>query len=76
MERCWHCGRLPHLKVTRVAEDAVETLYWCSTEIRDPRTGEALGCGASGPEVEDAYSDPVTAAASWDAYARKKRMAG
>ena len=54
LNRC-RCGRMPGVRTLRVAEDAIETWVQCP------------GCGARTPEIEDAYPDPNTAAAQWNA---------
>lgn len=53
-DRC-RCGRMPGVRTRRVAEDAVATWVQCA------------GCGAVGPEIEDADRDDATAVASWNA---------
>lgn len=73
IERCT-CGKMPQFVAAMVAEDAVESQYVCQIGNRIPGGGTTLGgCGKQGPEVEDAYSDRLTAAASWNAMIRAER---
>jgi len=60
LNRC-RCGRMPGIRTARVAEDAVETWVQCP------------GCGATGERIEDAYSDPGTAADDWNTHGGVKR---
>ena len=73
IERCT-CGKAPQFVALRIAEDAVESQYVCQIGNRIPGGGTTLGgCGKQGPEVEDAYSDRLTAASSWNAMIRAER---
>jgi len=73
IERCT-CGETPRFVAAMVAEDAVQSQYVCQRGNRIPGGGHlGGGCGKQGPEVEDAYSDPDTAADSWNAMIRNEQ---
>lgn len=75
LERCI-CGQTPTFTAVQVAEDSVVSQFVCQRGQRIPGGGFALGgCGRQGPEVEDAFSDEGTAAASWNAEVRRERKA-
>jgi len=52
---------MPNIRTSRIAEDAIETWAQCP------------GCGATSDRIEDAYADPETAAADWNASGGVKR---
>lgn len=75
LERC-SCGQLPTFTAVQSAEDSVVSQFVCQRGQRIPGGGYTLrGCGKQGPEVEDAFSDKHTAAASWNAAIRAERRA-
>lgn len=69
------CGKSPAFVCVQVGEDAVVSQFVCQSGNYIPGGGYTGGCGKQGPEVEDAYSDRDTAAASWNAMIRRERRA-